>query len=78
MTEQKKKIYIEVIRVATILLVLYCHTSVNGLVYFQLNKGNHNSELAIFACWLWIGVCVLCGIVITNLLKCIPGVRKYL
>lgn len=31
-----------------------------------------------FACWLWIGVCVLCGIVITNLLKCIPGVRKYL
>ena len=48
MTEQKKKIYIEVIRVAAILLVLYCHTSVNGLVYFQMDKGNRSSELSIF------------------------------
>lgn len=48
MTEQKKKIYIEVIRVAAILLVLYCHTSVNGLLYFQMDKGNRSSQLAIF------------------------------
>ncbi len=31
-----------------------------------------------FACWLWILVCVICGILITNLLKLIPIVRKYL
>ena len=30
------------------------------------------------ACWLWILVCVICGILITNLLKLIPIVRKYL
>lgn len=48
MTGQRKKIYIEVIRVAAILLVLYCHTSVKGLVYFQMDKGNRSSELSIF------------------------------
>ena len=31
-----------------------------------------------FACWLWILVCVICGILITNLLKLIPIVKKYL
>ena len=31
-----------------------------------------------FACWLWILVCVLCGILITNLLKIIPLLKKFL
>lgn len=31
-----------------------------------------------FACWLWILVCVLCGILITNLLKLIPLLKKFL
>ncbi len=45
---QKKKIYIEVIRLMAIMMVLYCHTSVNGLLYFQQGKGNRSSQLAIF------------------------------
>ena len=47
-TGQKRKIYIEVIRLVAIMMVLYCHTSVNGLLYFQLGKGNRSSQLAIF------------------------------
>ena len=43
----KKKIYIEVVRLVAIILVLYCHTSVNGLLYFQLGKGNRSSQLAV-------------------------------
>ncbi len=48
MTERKEKIYIEIVRLVAILLVLYCHTSVNGLLYFQQGKGNRSSQLAIF------------------------------
>ncbi len=48
LTEKKDKIYIEVIRLMAIMMVLYCHTSVNGLLYFQLGKGNRSSQLAIF------------------------------
>lgn len=48
MTERKEKIYIEIVRLVAILLVLYCHTSVNGLLYFQQGKGNRSNQLAIF------------------------------
>ena len=48
LTEKKEKIYIEAVRLVAIMLVLYCHTSVNGLLYFNLGKGNRSSELAMF------------------------------
>ena len=45
---QKKKIYIEVIRLMAIMMVLYGHTSVNGLMYFNLGKMNRSSQIAIW------------------------------
>ena len=45
---QKKKIYIEVIRLMAIIMVLYGHTSVNGLMYFNLGKMNRSSQIAIW------------------------------
>ena len=48
LTEKKGKIYIEVIRLIAIMMVLYGHTSVNGLTYFNLGKMNRSSQLAIW------------------------------
>lgn len=59
MTERKEKIYIEIVRLVAILLVLYCHTSVNGLLYFQQGKGNRSSQLAILYI-LWQRVAFNC------------------
>lgn len=53
-----KKIYIEAIRLLAIFLVLYCHTSVDGLLYFMQGKGNKSAELSIFLYPLALG-CVL-------------------
>lgn len=47
-TEKKDKIYIEVVRFLAIMMVLYVHTSVNGLLYFYQGKENRSSQLAFF------------------------------